>query len=304
MSKDYNGVINLYKEPGMTSHSAVSKVRRLLNKVKAGHTGTLDPAAEGVLPVVIGRGTKLSDFIMDGDKVYRGKLVLGMETDTQDTSGTIIATCDKFPTEAEVLQVIKSYEKEYYQLPPMYSAIKVNGKKLYELAREGIEVQREKRLVKIFSIELVEKINEREYILDVNCSKGTYIRALFNDIGTELRCGGVMDTLIRLRTGDFSVENSVTLKELEKLVDSNEENKAIISMEKILKEYPIVTCSSKANKFLYNGNKVNKRFLSCNAFKNIDKLGKFLVFDEKQVLIGLYELKDDMAIPLIILYVR
>ena len=211
-----NGVIIINKEEGVTSQGVVNRVKRLLGADKAGHTGTLDPMATGVLPVLINRGVKASEFMLTSDKHYAATLLLGVTTDTEDVTGEILSTSDNIPEEDEVLGVISSFVGEYLQTPPMYSALKVGGKKLYELAREGVEIERAARAVVIHSIE-AKKLSEKEYYIDVKCSKGTYIRTLCKDIGERLGCGGTMKTLERCEASGFTLSDGITLGELEAL---------------------------------------------------------------------------------------
>ena len=197
-----SGIINVYKEKGFTSFDVVAKLRGILKTKKIGHTGTLDPDAEGVLPVCIGRATKVCDILTDKDKVYEAVLLLGVETDTQDTTGEILKKLPVEESESVVKEAILSFVGEYAQIPPMYSALKVNGKKLYELAREGKTVERKARNVQIFSIEILEMDLPRVR-MSVHCSKGTYIRTLCHDIGQKLGCGGCMEKLLRTKAGIF-----------------------------------------------------------------------------------------------------
>lgn len=211
-----NGVIIINKEEGLTSQVVVNRVKRLLGADKAGHTGTLDPMATGVLPVLVNRGVKASEFMLTSDKHYAATLLLGVTTDTEDVTGEVLSISDSIPGEDEVLVAISSFVGEYLQTPPMYSALKVGGKKLYELAREGVEIERAARAVVIHSIE-AKKLSEKEYYIDVKCSKGTYIRTLCKDIGERLGCGGTMKTLERCEASGFTLSDGITLGELEAL---------------------------------------------------------------------------------------
>ena len=205
-----DGIINVYKEKGFTSHDVVAKLRGILRMKKIGHTGTLDPAAEGVLPVCLGKGTRLCDMLTDKTKTYRAVLLLGQETDTQDTTGVVQAEYPVHVTEEEVRKAIVSFLGDYMQIPPMYSALKVNGKKLYELARQGKEVERQARPVQILDIQ-IESIDLPRATFFVTCSKGTYIRTLCYDIGRKLGCGGCMESLLRTRVDRFELKDSLTL---------------------------------------------------------------------------------------------
>ncbi len=226
-----NGLIIINKEAGMSSQAVVNRVKRLLCVDKAGHTGTLDPMATGVLPVLVGRGVKASEFLLTSDKHYGATLRLGIETDTEDITGTVISSSDKIPTEEESLEAINSMIGKSMQIPPMYSAIKVGGKKLYDLAREGKTIERESRPIEIFEI-LGKKINEREYGIDVKCSKGTYIRTLCADIGKKLGCGATMTSLCRMSAAGYPISAAHTLKEIEDMAE-NEREALIIPMDKI-----------------------------------------------------------------------
>lgn len=217
-----SGIVILYKDGGISSHTAVAKLKRLLGADKAGHTGTLDPLAEGVLPILIERGVKASEYIVSEDKHYRATLLLGITTDTEDITGEILTRSEKIPTESEVIRAVSEMVGDSYQTPPMYSAIKVGGRKLYDLAREGVVIEREKRPITVFAIEC-NKINDREYTLDVHCSKGTYIRTLCADIGAKLGCGGVMKTLVRTECAGYTLADAHTLGEIEEMSESERE---------------------------------------------------------------------------------
>ena len=209
-----HGVINIYKERGFTSHDVVGKLRGILRQKKIGHTGTLDPDAEGVLPVCLGKATKLCDLLTDKEKTYRAVLLLGKTTDTQDVSGTVLSEAPVTAEEAKVREAILSFVGDYDQIPPMYSALKVNGQKLCDLARAGKEVERKPRRVTIREIR-IEKIDLPRVTMEVTCSKGTYIRTLCQDIGENLGCGGCMESLLRTRVERFSLEDAIKLGEVE-----------------------------------------------------------------------------------------
>ena len=253
-----NGIINVYKERGFTSFDVVAKLRGILHERKIGHTGTLDPEATGVLPICIGNATKVCELLTDKDKVYRTVMHLGITTDTQDMTGTVkedrsreAALLKEQTVEAAILQFVGDYE----QIPPMYSALKVNGKKLCDLARAGIEVERKARTVKIFSIE-IEKINLPYVTMQVHCSKGTYIRTLCNDIGEKLGCGGAMEELLRTRSGNFTLEESMALSQVEEAVADGTIGEKIVSIEDVLSMYPALTCTPEGDRLLGNGNPV------------------------------------------------
>lgn len=226
-----SGIIVLKKEEGITSQGAVNRVKRLFGEKKAGHTGTLDPLATGVLPILIGRAVKASEYMLSSDKYYRAILKLGLTTDTEDITGKILTECGDVPEENEVLAVIKSFEGEIMQIPPMYSALKVGGQKLCDIARRGEEIEREARKITVHSIK-AEKITSDTYSLDVHCSKGTYIRTLCADIGATLGCGGVMAALKRTKASVFTLDDAHTLSEIEALTES-ERDKLIIPTERV-----------------------------------------------------------------------
>lgn len=210
------GILNILKPPGMTSHDVVALVRRKTGVRKVGHTGTLDPNAAGVLPICIGQATKISQYLLDGRKTYRTELTLGFKTDTQDIYGTIISKEDVKCSLKDIERTILGFVGEYHQIPPMYSALKVKGKKLYELARKGMEVERKSRKVEIYAINII-LIRENKVLFDVSCSKGTYIRTLCHDIGERLGCGGVMSFLLRTATNNFDISSAITLEELQEI---------------------------------------------------------------------------------------
>ena len=249
-----DGIINVYKEKGYTSHDVVAKMRGILKMKKIGHTGTLDPAAEGVLPVCLGKGTRLCDMLTDKTKTYRAVMLLGQETDTQDTTGEVLAQYPVTVTEEEVRDAVMSFLGPYMQVPPMYSALKVNGKKLYELARAGKEVERQARPVEILDIQ-VEEIVLPRVTMSVTCSKGTYIRTLCYDIGTKLGCGGCMESLLRTRVDRFALEDSLKLSEIEALRDSGEIEQHVVPVDGIFLNLPkLMTTEQEGDKLVHNGN--------------------------------------------------
>ena len=251
----YNGVINVYKEAGFTSHDVVAKLRGICGQKKIGHTGTLDPQAVGVLPVCLGNATKLCDMLTDKDKEYIAKLLLGVTTDTQDMEGTILSKQEVMVTGELVSEAILSFQGEYDQVPPMYSALKVNGKRLYELARAGKEVERKARRVEIKEIEILE-MNLPEVTFRVVCSKGTYIRSLCADIGDRLSCGGAMKSLIRSRSGEFTQEQARTLSQIQKLKDEGNLDSIIIPVEQMFHKLPALTVKKDMQRLLENGNAI------------------------------------------------
>ena len=255
-----DGVLNIRKEKGYTSFDVVAKLRGILHMKKIGHTGTLDPEAEGVLPVVLGKATKLVDLLTEKQKTYEALLHLGLETDTQDMTGTVLEEKPVEVTEEEVRTVIRSFLGEQQQIPPMYSALKVDGKKLYELAREGKTVERKPRAVQFYEIE-IKKIELPYVRFSVTCSKGTYIRTLCHDIGQKLGCGGCMEELLRTRSGNFVWEDSMTLAQVEEAVRNGTIGDRVISIGQVLKDYPEIFCTREGDRLLENGNTLAERFV-------------------------------------------
>ena len=250
-----NGIINIYKEAGFTSHDVVAKLRGIVKQKKIGHTGTLDPDAVGVLPVCFGNATKLCDMLTDKSKEYRACMLLGETSDTQDASGTILSRTQVNVNEEEVRDAVMSFVGEYDQIPPMYSALKVNGKKLYELARQGVEIERKSRRVEIHHIK-IEEINLPRVTFSVGCSKGTYIRTLCADIGDRLGCGALMETLQRTRVGNFHIEQALKLSQIEELVRENRLEEYVIAPDAVFEEYESLTVMPEFDKVLLNGNKL------------------------------------------------
>ena len=249
-----DGIINVYKEKGYTSHDVVAKLRGILRMKKIGHTGTLDPDAEGVLPVCLGKATKLCDLLTDKTKTYQAGMLLGQETDTQDTTGEVLAQYPVNATEEEVREAVESFLGPYMQVPPMYSALKVNGKKLYELARAGKEVEREARPVEIFEIH-VDSIELPRVTMTVTCSKGTYIRTLCYDIGRKLGCGGCMEHLLRTRVDRFELADSLKLSQIEELRDRGEVENHVIAVDEVFAGLPAYTAvPGDGDKLVHNGN--------------------------------------------------
>lgn len=276
-----NGVINIYKNTGMTSFDVVAMVRRVAKMKKVGHTGTLDPAASGVLPVCLGKATKIIDYIMENKKVYRVNLKLGMVTDTYDLEGEVLREEDaSHITKDEILNCINSFVGTIDQVPPMYSALKQNGVRLYELARQGIEVHREARKITIYSIENI-KIESNDNIqMDVCCSKGTYIRSLCYDIGEKLNVGATMTALERIQNGTFTKEEAINIEYLtEELLE-----KHIISIEKALDSFEKITVNEKFGKLLRNGVKVfdNRMYSEEVEFNKL-----YRVYEDNGVFLGL-----------------
>ena len=280
-----SGIINVYKEKGFTSFDVVAKLRGILRTKKIGHTGTLDPDAEGVLPVCIGRATKVCDILTDKDKVYEAVMLLGVETDTQDTSGEILRERPVEASEDAVREAILSFVGDYAQVPPMYSALKVNGKKLYELAREGKTVERKARNVQILSIEILE-MNLPRVRMSVHCSKGTYIRTLCNDIGEKLGCGGCMEKLLRTKVGVFELKDTLKLSEIDELAKTGVVEEKIISVDELFEDYLKVWTKPEFDVVVHNGNRVEKRMFTEEFPVNTERLR---VYDSKNAFIGIFE---------------
>ena len=290
----YNGVINIFKEQGFTSHDVVAKLRGILKQKKIGHTGTLDPYAEGVLPVCLGNATKICDLLTDKDKTYETVMLLGTHTDTQDITGTILDEKEVLVNADDVTKAIMSFVGEYNQIPPMYSALKVNGKKLYELAREGIEIERKSRKVIINSIEIKNiDLEHNEVTMVVSCSKGTYIRTLCSDIGDVLGCGACMKKLLRTQVSDFTIDNSFKLHEIERLVKECNIDNHIIKVDDIFKDYPRIDIKKEASVLLKNGNKLGISMVdisdcNSNTINNLEDY-RYRVYDENGRFTAVYE---------------
>lgn len=286
-----SGIINVYKEKGFTSFDVVAKLRGILKTKKIGHTGTLDPDAEGVLPVCIGRATKVCDILTDKDKVYEAVMLLGVETDTQDTSGEVLKELPVEVSEEAVKEAILSFVGEYAQVPPMYSALKVNGKKLYELAREGKTVERKARNVQIFSIEILEMDLPRVR-MSVHCSKGTYIRTLCHDVGQKLGCGGCMDKLLRTKVGVFELADTLKLAEIDALAKEGLVEERIISVDELFCDYTKVWTKQEFDVVVHNGNRVKKRMFEEKLSSDTERLR---VYDSKDTFIGIYEYSEERS---------
>ena len=252
----YNGIINVYKEKGYTSFDVVARMRGICGQKKIGHTGTLDPDAEGVLPVCLGKATKVCDMLTDSDKAYRAVMQLGVETDTQDMTGTILKEADTSGlAEQYVMGAVMQFEGEIFQVPPMYSALKVNGKKLCDLARAGVTVERKARPVTIYKI-FVENIELPYVTMTVSCSKGTYIRTLCHDIGAKLGCGAAMKSLVRLQAAGYRIEDAYKLDALQEFSESGTLKDAVTPIERVFEVYPVLTAKPEFDIMLKNGNKM------------------------------------------------
>lgn len=282
-----NGIINIYKEAGFTSHDVVAKLRGIVKQRKIGHTGTLDPDATGVLPVCLGNATKLCDMLTDKSKEYEACMLLGVTTDTKDMSGQIITKKQVTCTEEEAREAVLSFVGGYDQIPPMYSALKVNGKKLYELARKGIEVERQPRRVEIPAIDIIEcKLPEIRF--RVSCSKGTYIRALCADIGDKLGCGAAMTSLVRTRVGVFYIEEAWKLSEVEKMVAEGTLLEHVTASDQVFMDCPKVMVKPEFDKALANGNKLSVKQVRFEKEQTLKDGELIRVYDSKDIFTGVY----------------
>lgn len=296
-----DGIINVYKEKGFTSHDVVAKLRGILHIKKIGHTGTLDPDAVGVLPVCIGKGTKLCDMITDTDKTYEAVMLLGISTDTQDISGNVLSKKEVDVDEKTLIETVDSFVGEYKQIPPMYSAIKVNGRKLYQLAREGIEIERSPRDVYIRSIHINDmnlQDGEPSVTMTVSCSKGTYIRTLCHDIGEKLGCGACMKSLSRTRVGRFYIDDSFTINQIAALNLKGELSSIVAPVDSMF-DYPRIQINKEYDKLLYNGNLLP---LSAGKALDVGLADKVRIYNESGEFIGIYSMDDSGYKPVKIFF--
>ena len=300
-----NGIINIYKEQGYTSHDVVAKLRGILRMKKIGHTGTLDPDAVGVLPVCTGRATKLCGMITDWGKTYEAVMLLGTRTDTQDISGNILSQTEVNVTKIQIMDVISSFTGEYDQIPPMYSALKHNGKKLYELARQGIEIERKPRRVNIKSI-LINDINlednDKTVTFTVECSKGTYIRTLCEDIGNRLGCGACMQSLKRTRVGSFSIDNSYTLSQIEQMVQAGKTDEILTPIDEMFSDSRKIIISQEYDKLLYNGNKLPYNSIQGKNDVQHNEDEQVRVYEKNDEFIGVYRFEGNEFVPVKMFY--
>lgn len=276
-----NGIILIDKPQGWTSHDVVGKLRGILHERRIGHSGTLDPLATGLLVVFIGRATRAVEFAEADRKEYIAGLRLGMSTDTQDITGRIKSKETDIPDEPEVRIAIERFRGELEQIPPMYSAVKIGGKKLYELARKGESIERKPRHITIFGLEITGR-SDNDYILDVVCSKGTYIRTLCHDIGAALGCGGCMSSLRRTKSGVFSVDNAYTIAEIQEAADRGEEEKLLLPIDTLFAGYTKLSVDADSEKKLKNGCIINTSSPD----------GRFRVYSEDGEFLLLGDVKD------------
>ena len=292
-----HGIINVYKEKGFTSFDVVAKARGIFKQKKIGHTGTLDPDAEGVLPLCFGKATKVCDLLTEKNKEYKAVMLLGKVTDTQDISGTVLEEHDVLVTEMQIREAVMSFLGDILQVPPMYSALKVNGQKLCDLAREGKTVERKARPVTIHELEILD-ISLPRVTMRVKCSKGTYIRTLCEDIGAKLGCGACMESLLRTKVSEFYVEDALKLSELEALVKNYAEGVVpgqwnttmfpfVHSVDSVFMKYPEAVVKKEHNKLLYNGNRLVSSILKED--KTEYRMQPVRIYDEERHFIGIYE---------------
>jgi len=292
-----DGFINLLKPIGPTSFQAVSSVRRITGERKAGHIGTLDPGAAGVLPICLGKATKLASLLTETKKVYRAEITFGMVTDTQDLHGKVLERSGANVTRQEIEELLRGFRGKQMQTPPMYSAVKHRGKRLYQLAREGLEVERKPRSIEVYSIELVDCFPPDRAIIQVECSKGTYIRTLCHDIGARVGYGAVMSCLVRLYAGGFSIDNAVTIEELEIHAQRGTLQSLVLPLDYPLQDMPGVLVRDDSLRFALNGNPLYKHNIQgiIGDLKN-DQLVRIY---HRDTLLGIGILSDDGQVPCI-----
>ena len=284
-----DGIVNIYKEKGFTSHDVVAIVRKTIRQKKVGHTGTLDPDAEGVLPICVGKATRISDDIMKGKKRYQAVVTLGVTTTTQDASGEIVQKKEFVFEPEKIKQTVASFIGTYEQIPPMYSAVKVNGKKLYELAREGKEIERKARKITVFDAKITKMMPPDQFEMDIICSKGTYVRTICADIGKKLGYGAHMASLLRTASGRFSLDTAISLEKLKQLAQTQQLQNVLVPLENALEGYGSIVVAQKASKLLHNGGKIYEYFFE--QTKGDVSLGKkVLGYDSNQTLVGIYEI--------------
>lgn len=284
-----DGIIIINKTKGCTSHDIVYKIKKMLNE-KVGHTGTLDPMAEGVLPILVGKGTLASKYLINHDKKYIVELQLGTKTDTADGEGRIVK---QQPVNKEILttknieKILQSFVGKQEQIPPIYSAIKINGKKLYEYARKGQEIELKPRKIEIYNIKLINySVEEKQIKFEVFCGKGTYIRSLCEDIATKFETVGYMKSLKRIQVGDFKIEDSITIDELNNIIQKNEldKTKTIITLEKLFEKIPSIRLDNRKLELFLNGVMLTQK----------QNEGVYKIYNQKDEFIGTGTIKDNL----------
>ena len=290
-----SGIINIYKEAGYTSFDVVARLRGILKIKKIGHTGTLDPDATGVLPLCIGKATKLCDMLTDKDKVYECVMQLGVETDTYDLSGHILECKNIDVSELQVETSINSFVGDIMQVPPMYSALKVNGKKLYELAREGKEIERKARPVSIYSIDILD-IRLPEVTIRVHCGKGTYIRSLCHDIGNALGCGCAMKSLVRTKVSMFDISDARTIDEVSRIVKDGKLDGIMLPIDQFFKdmETVFVIPTEDAIKHAVNGVPIPLSEVFAESISSFEDDKRYRVYLPDNRFIGVYSFKNNI----------
>lgn len=290
-NENYVGVVNLLKPPGMSSHGAVNAMRKIFDTKKVGHTGTLDPGAAGVLPICIGRATRISEYLMEKQKEYYAEIVFGFSTDTYDSFGEVVE-CSNEVVDIETLKnAVTNVTGEIEQNIPAYSAKKVNGQKLYDLARKGKAIDNITKKVTISSITVFEQIQKNTFLLKIECSMGTYIRTICNDLGKIIGVPAHMGALIRTKSGDFHIENSYTIDELKLIKENFGLEKVLIFMDKALNAYPIINIDNTFKKYVENGRKVPVK----NAEIEQDKLDKNLyICFCNNIFYGIAKIENDL----------
>lgn len=292
------GIINFYKPRGITSHDAVYYFRRLLGIKRIGHTGTLDPNVAGVLPICIGKATRMSEYILEADKEYTGELTLGIETDTQDSEGKVLNHSNKIVEKEEIISTFNKYKGEIEQIPPMYSAVKHKGKKLYELAREGMVIERKPRRAFIHKLDIIDMVDNNKVLFHTKCSKGTYIRTLCDDIGKDLTTYGYMSYLIRTRVGNFKIEDSLSMDFLNKL-DKDDLKEILLPMDLAAMNLKELTIEDQFFDRLTNGIKISMesyRDLSTEEIYRVYCKSKFIGIGKIIVKDNIRRLKMDKVL--------
>ena len=281
-----NGMIIIDKEEGYTSHDVVAKMRGICGQKKIGHTGTLDPMATGVLPVCLGKGTGVCSILSESDKIYHGTMRLGLKTDTLDITGTVLGEEKVLCSEKDISEAFLSFLGKQEQVPPMYSALKINGEKLCDLARKGIIVERKSRSIEIYEIQVL-KIQLPEVEFEVSCSKGTYIRSLCDDIGEKLGCFACLSSLRRIKAAGFSITQAITLTELQKHKEEGTLEEIIISIDSIFLHFPKLIAKKSCSKLLYNGNWLTHDCIHEHILPN--DTDQFRIYDEEMQFAGIYQ---------------
>lgn len=283
-----NGILNVLKPPEMTSHDVVGYLRNIFKIKRIGHTGTLDPGAAGVLPICIGKATKVVDILTEKIKEYNAQLILGTTTDTQDSYGKILTKNPVNLSKTDIDNAVKTFIGKIKQVPPMYSAVKIGGRKLYEYARNGLTIERPIREVEIFNIRVIDyDLENYSIILNVTCSKGTYVRTLCSDIGDVLGCGGHMGYLIRTKTGHFSIESSYTLDEIYDNYNNGDINKILIPIENVFSNLLSITIKPEAVKWVMNGAEIFEKDII--EYKNHNNSTRLRVYSAEGNFLGIYK---------------